>query len=315
VQVISLHTRPYAACLSHNLTFRLPYGLDLLIEDELVHPSLLAANSRPHPYPIISLVHHLRLSEAHPGWRAVERRYLASVDGFIFNSRTTRGTVQAIVGGTHPHLLAYPPTDRFGTPLTEEMIITRATLPGPLRLVFLGNLIPRKGLHTLLEAIASLPAGSVCLDVIGSRTFDRSYARKMEARVGALRLENCVRFLGVLEYLALKKQLEGYHVLGLPSSYEGFGMAYLEGMGFGLPAIATTAGAAGEIITDGITGYLVASGDASQVADRLRTLSADRDRLGRMSLNALHHFSTWPTWEQTADNINAFLVDMVGVHG
>ena len=90
VEIISLPWRNYAAHLTDNFHFRLPPGLDLLIQDELNHPSLISANSRSHPYPIISLIHHLRCSEQRPAWqnwfyRIIEKRYLNSVDGFIFN--------------------------------------------------------------------------------------------------------------------------------------------------------------------------------------------------------------------------------------
>jgi hypothetical protein len=78
VEIISLPWRNYAAHLTDNFRFSLPRGLDLLIQDELNHPSLLSANRKPHPYPAISLVHHLRCSELRPKWqnlfyRAIER--------------------------------------------------------------------------------------------------------------------------------------------------------------------------------------------------------------------------------------------------
>src|SRR5512139_3888486 len=70
VEIISLPWRSYGAHLTDNLWFRLPgHGanrskkFDILIQDELNHPSLLFANRRRHPYPVISLVHHLRSSE------------------------------------------------------------------------------------------------------------------------------------------------------------------------------------------------------------------------------------------------------------
>ncbi|MFL7868236.1 MAG: glycosyltransferase family 1 protein, partial [Anaerolineales bacterium] len=51
VEIISLPWRNYAAHLTDNFHFRLPPDLDLLIQDELNHPSLLSANSRPRSYP------------------------------------------------------------------------------------------------------------------------------------------------------------------------------------------------------------------------------------------------------------------------
>ena len=105
-----------------------PRGLDtLIIEDELNHPSLLFANRRQHPYPVISLVHHLRCSELRPKWqndlyRVVEKKYLQSVDGFIFNSKTTESVVNGIIENSKPSIVAYPPTDRFGDAISESEV-------------------------------------------------------------------------------------------------------------------------------------------------------------------------------------------------
>src|SRR5512138_1993944 len=94
VEIISLPWRNYLSHLTDNFHVRLPLNLDILIQDELNHPSLICANRGRHPYPIVSLVHHLRCSELRSPWqntfyRVVERKYLQSVDGFIFNSKTT----------------------------------------------------------------------------------------------------------------------------------------------------------------------------------------------------------------------------------
>ena len=75
-------------------------------------------------------------------------------------------------------------------------------------------------------------------------------------------LSSIVHFHGSLDNAPLIELLKQSHVLVVPSSYEGFGIVYLEGMGFGLPAIGTTAGAAGEIITHGENGYLIQPDDA-----------------------------------------------------
>jgi hypothetical protein len=69
VEIFPLPWRNYAAHLADNLHFRLPPNLDILIQDELNHPSLIAANAGKHPYPIISLVHHLLCSELRPKWQ------------------------------------------------------------------------------------------------------------------------------------------------------------------------------------------------------------------------------------------------------
>src|SRR5215211_2145573 len=77
VEIISLPWRNYAAHLTDNLWFRLPpQNFDILIQDELNHSSLILANRQKHPYPIISLVHHLRASELRPAWQNVFYRMI-----------------------------------------------------------------------------------------------------------------------------------------------------------------------------------------------------------------------------------------------
>lgn len=320
VEVISLPWRNYFLHLTDNLRFRLPHGLDVVIEDELNHPSLLAANRRRHTpapdrgCPIISLVHNLRSLEPRPGWqnafyRQVERGYLDSVDGFIFNSETTRQAVHDLAGRGKPHVVATPGGDRLGS-LTSELIEARAAKVPPLRVLFLANVTPLKGLHVLLEAISGQRL-AVSVDVVGSLTVDSKYAGEMQRFAIVHGLSLIVRFHGILDGEALTEKIKQAHVLVIPSSYEGFGIAYLEGMAFGLPAIGTAAGAIPQLITDGENGYLVAPGDSEMLAERLAELASNRELLTRLSLNALKRYQSQPTWEQSAGKIRNFLLDMI----
>jgi glycosyltransferase involved in cell wall biosynthesis len=316
VHVFSIPWRNYSAHLSDNLSFRLPPELDILIQDELCHPSLIGANRSPHPYPIISLVHHLRSSEAHPRlqnsfYRFIERNYLRSADGFIFSSKTTRQAVHALIGDAKPSLVAYPPTDRFKRGLAKAVVAGRANQRGPLRILFVGNLIPRKGLP-VLSAISGLPAGSVSLSVAGSLQADPVYAKKITEQVAGSSLKDFVTFHGVLEDGSLRKEYEAAQLLVVPSSYEGFGIVYLEGMAFGLPAIGTTAGGAGEIIRHGENGFLIPPGDAAALSVYLITLMTDRNVLTQLSLGALTSVRQSPGWDQTMENIHDFLSRKVG---
>lgn len=313
VHIISLPWRNYAAHLSDNISFRLPPNLDILIQDELNHPSLIAANQHK-PYPVVSLVHHLRCSELRPAWqnnfyRLVERRYLQSVDGFIFNSQTTRKVVTSLMGNKKPAIVAYPPTDRFGAALPEAFVLSRATEPAPLRLLFIGNVIPRKGLETLLEALRR-SGTAFHLDVVGSIVSDPAYGAKMQA-IAATIAGSTVDFHGPLDNLPLIEKMRSAQVMVVPSSYEGFGIVYLEGMAFGLPAIGTTAGAAGEIIAEGETGFLVHPGDAETLATRLEALSANRGLLAQLARNALQRYQQQHSWQQTAGEIREFLQKMI----
>ena len=315
VEIISLPWRNYAAHLMDNFHFRLPRGFALIIEDELNHPSLLKANGQEHSYPVVSLIHNLHSLEPRSAWqnalyRVVERSYLNSVDGIIFNSNTTCDAVQALIGDQKPFIVANPPTDRFGSHLNENLIRTRANESNPLRLLFLGNVIPLKGLHVLLNALR-YSAFDFRLDIVGSLTVDPTYARKMQEKVSAYGVSSKVFFHGILDNEPLIDRLEFAQVMVMPSSYEGFGIAYLEGMGFGLPAIGTTSGAASEFIMNGMNGYLIPPENSAVLAERLTTLANDRELLARMSINVLKRYQGQPTWEETADCIRDFLLDVI----
>jgi len=310
VEIISLPWRNYAAHLTDNFRFRLPQNLDILIQDELNHPSIIGANWGKHPYPVVSLVHHLRCSEHRPRWqnrfyRVVEKKYLQSVDGFIFNSLTTQRVVNSVAENSKPSIVAFPPTDRFGDAIAENEIIKRAQSE-PLRILFVGNLIERKGLHTLLDALGQISNLSYRLDVVGSLDADPVYAKAMQEKAASL--PSSVTFHSALENAPLTRLLRQAHILVVPSSYEGFGIVYLEGMGFGLPAIGTTAGAASEIITDGETGYLIQPNDSSTLASRLADLARDRGLLTRLSLEARRRYLRQPKWTETAEQIREFLL-------
>ncbi|MFH1382940.1 MAG: glycosyltransferase family 4 protein [Chloroflexota bacterium] len=320
VSVVSLAWRNYARHLGDNLSPSLLNRLvhlpvDILLQDELNHPSLFRLNRRLRArvsYPIISIVHHLHSNEARPAWqntiyRWIENRYLSTVDGFVFNSQTTRSTVESLVGAGRPSVVAYPAADRLCPDITDEQIAERARQSGPFRIIFLGNVIPRKGLHTLLDALEQLPENNWTLTVVGSLQVDKAYAWAMRRRAARPDLAERVLFLGPVPDAVLIDKLGESHLLVVPSSYEGFGIVYLEGMGFGLPAIASTAGGSREIVTPGEDGFLVSPGDSTTLAQRLRELNEDRERLLTMSLNARRHYVSHLTWQKTAKHIRAFL--------
>jgi glycosyltransferase involved in cell wall biosynthesis len=372
VELIAQPWRSYAGRLAENFnsnTLRQVEVLrpDILLQDELNHPSLSWLNRRlqtgwtGEQKPLtVAIVHHLRTSEQRPAWQnrlyaIPERSYLKSVDGFIFNSQTTadsvlqpgvlrprserqgdsKSSLSAVEGGSSetpgflrpsqehmendelsnqhhiPSVIAYPAGDRFRPQIDETEIAARAHNPGPLHLVFLGNLIERKGLHNLLEALASLPPGTAELEVIGSPAPEPAYARRIQARASRPDLAGRVRFTGALDDEALASRLRRAQLLVVPSSYEGYGIAYLEGMSFGLPAIAGNLGAAWEIITPGKNGFLVAPGDRAGLAEQIASLGADRGRLQAMSLAARQRFLAQPSWDQTAQVIREFLLKLL----
>ena len=289
--------------------------VDLWLQDELNHPSLFWFNHtlrKRHPAPIVSIVHHLRSSETHPlpllmMYRRIERVYLVSVDALLVNSHTTLSTVQSLEPTSRPAYVAYPAADHLPAfpEIDAETIAARALLADRLRVLFVGNLIPRKGVHVLLDSLA-LVGREIELTVVGKFDIRDHYANFLQQKVNALNLHSQVRFVGRVDDGTLVSLYRSHHIFVAPS-YEGFGIVYLEAQRFGLPVIALTIGAASEAVIDGSTGVLVKPGDSAAIAAALRRLSSDRDRLLAMGLAARLRYTLHPTWNESMSGVVRWL--------
>jgi len=313
VEVVELPWRAYPRGLLDNasptIRDRLRVDVDVMVQDELAHPSLVLAN-RDLPYPIVSVVHHLRASEPRrlsPLYRAVERRYLATVDGVVCNSAATRDAVTALGVDPDATVVAPPAGDRFDPAIDDAAIGERAD-ERPLRVAFVGNIAPRKGLDTLVEGVARAEA-AVELTVVG-RAVDEGHVADVRRLVRERGLGDRVRFAGRLSDADLGDTLRESHVLAVPSRYEGFGIVYLEGMSFGLPAVASRAGGAAETVADGETGVLVDPDDPDAVARALEGFAADPDRLAEMGRAARRRYERHPSWEETTARVRGLLADV-----
>jgi len=324
VEVISLVRRNYCSHLTDNasrplLRRLLEAKFDILIQDELNHPSLFLVNpklKRRLHYPIVTLVHLLRSSESRPAWLnrlygAVERKYFKTLDGAIFNCNTTRATVEHLLGGDFPGVVAYPGRDNFDYGFSPEKVARRALQPGPLRIIFLANVVPGKGLNTLIEALGQMPPGSWRLMVVGSLTMDPSYSHGIRNQIARAGLSDYVELVGAVPNHEVPDYLGRNQILVVPSRYEALGIVYLEAMGLGLPVIATTAGGAHEVVSHREAGFLTPPGDANMLALYLRQIDQDRERLVEMGLAAYKRVNAHPTWDQSFGRIRDFLESLV----
>ena len=326
VTIISLPWRNYISHCLDNFSVDLKKRLlnipvDILVQDELNHPSLFwlipEIKSKVN-YPMISLVHHLRSSEKFPIWEKllyakVEEKYLNAMDGFILNSQTTSETVQnlGVDVSQRPSIVAYPGGGRLAASTSMKEIEKRAYGKDPLKIIFVGNLISRKGLHSLVGALSKVPKDKWKLTVIGRTDVDLKYTKKIYEMIQRFNLMDRIDLLGSQDDEALKTLLQNSHILAVPSSYEGFGIVYMEAMSFGLPVIAGSLGAVGEIVTDGIEGFLVEHNEENSLVNRINCFIDDRSLVVKMGERALQRYQRHPSWEQSMHNIREFLRKMV----
>jgi glycosyltransferase involved in cell wall biosynthesis len=313
---------------------------DIVIEDELAHPSLFRRGlgravaptlTPPLPRPArVALVHNLRSRQPRESLRAVkarvERRYLRDVDALMAVCQSTLDDARALAGGPaggpgpgFPTLVVHPGRDHVAPDVDNARVAARAAQPGPLRILHVASGVPAKGLDRLLDACAlalAEPRGYLgadfgsdfdfTLDVVGSWPRPR-WRDAMERRIAARGLASRVRLHGELAGRALHDVFRRSHVLALPSDREAYSLACLEALGFGLPVLATSVGGLGELVTDGCEGFLLEPRDVTAWARMLRHLATDRGALAAAGCAALARYRAHRTWREVAISVEEFL--------
>jgi glycosyltransferase involved in cell wall biosynthesis len=100
----------------------------------------------------------------------------------------------------------------------------------------------------------------------------------------------------------------------MPSRAEAWGLAALEAMAYGVPVIASDVGGLAEIVNPAEGGRLVPAGDATALADAIKTAAADREHLRAAGIKGRERARGFST-EQTAERTEAFyrrLLDAAG---
>jgi N-acetyl-alpha-D-glucosaminyl L-malate synthase BshA len=112
---------------------------------------------------------------------------------------------------------------------------------------------------------------------------DRGHAERLARE---LKVDRNVTFLGKQDHV--ERLLPQAHVLLMPSELEGFGLAALEAMACGVPAVATNVGGVPELISHGVDGFLEKPGDIAAQAARVIALLSDANLYDKMAQAARH---------------------------
>jgi len=164
-----------------------------------------------------------------------------------------------------------------------------------LALVTIAHLQPRKRHATVLRALALLaPEIRPTYLVIG----DGEEREPLERLALQLGLGDRVRFTGQLPNEQALRELAGCDLFVMPGVQEPFGVAFVEAMAAGLPAIGGRGeGGPQDIVAAGEGMLLATPGDAQELAELLRRLHHDRDELRRLGAAARETVAANFTWE------------------
>lgn len=171
---------------------------------------------------------------------------------------------------------------------------------GNLKVLFVGRLEERKGIHYLIEAVPKIVKAfpKVSFIIIGA---DTNNARGQTSTLAELqRLVKqcgCSDNVSFIPYVPLSQIPDYYRsadISVVPSLYDNAPCTVLEGMSSGKPVVTTSAGGSKEYVVHGESGFVVAPKDAEALANVISELLVDSEKRLLMGSNArkriLEHF-------------------------
>ncbi len=241
---------------------------------------------------------------------------LQAADKIIVNSEFLRRVVMAKAPEVSSKLhVIYPGVDtsRFVSRYSadgaaaRERLRAKRGLSGKKVVLFIGRLIPLKGVHHLLRVAPQLAKlhPDLVIVVVGSPFYGShrktAYARKLEQMAKAC--PGHVRFVPYVPYHEVPGWMLVSDVAVVPSgAREAFGLVNVEAMSCGIPVVATRAGGMKEIIRHGSTGYLVNQNRiGTELKERLHHLLSNRSLREHMGRRSRERVEQTFTWRHTAD--------------
>ena len=228
------------------------------------------------------LLPKLKDSPGHMQWKDEE---LDLADFVFVPSQHVRHSLTGVVPDEKIRVINY------GAPPVRSRKPVSCDSNRPLRVLFVGALIQRKGIGYLLDAIDQL-GSQVKLTIIGGRFQANSRVDEACSRW---------RWFESLPHSRVLDLMQEADVLVLPSLTEGCALVVLEALACGLPVIVTPNTGSLEFVRDGCEGFVVPIGSSDAIADRLNALNRDRELLAAMSRNA-HATAAEKSWESYRAN-------------
>ncbi|HLH56775.1 MAG TPA: glycosyltransferase family 4 protein [Verrucomicrobiae bacterium] len=223
----------------------------------------------------------LEESQRWPGWARVESRMSSgywdriraewdTADLVLVNSEWSRGALVR-QGVSRDKLVVVPLALESGPADNPPLDRT----PGNLKILWLGSVILRKGIQYLAEAARILRGRKLEFLVAGPIGISEQAIRS---------LPDNMRLIGPVTRDQVGRLYSEAHVFVLPTISDGFGITQLEAMAHGLPVVATPN--CGQVVTDGVDGFIVPARDPEALADALERIEAAPGLLREFSVRA-----------------------------
>ena len=202
------------------------------------------------------------------------RRLMLAAARFAFRRADALRVISTSTSERARHYAPELPQVRFMT-FSDTDIFQQAARRIPVEeaadIVYAGVLIPRKGVHHLLNAFARLGHPSAQLHLVGHAE-NTDYADSLKQQAQSLGISDRVQFCGAVTQSELADFFAGARVMVLPSLSEGLGRVVVEAMLLGTPVIGSRVGGIPDMIQDGKNGLLVAPGNEAALTAALQQI-------------------------------------------
>ena len=179
------------------------------------------------------------------------------------------------------------------------------------KLLYAGQMIPQKGVHTAIAALGLLAKEKNFSDLslsIAGGGLHPDYEKKLREQAAQLGLNDRVNFLGRVPRAELPRVYAEHDALVFPSEWdEPFAITPLEAIASGLAVIGTTTGGSGELFRNRETAMTFTAGDAADCARAIRELCGDGELFQKISSNAQRAVREKHTLDAMVDKIERSL--------
>lgn len=172
------------------------------------------------------------------------------------------------------------------------------------RLLFVGTIEPRKGVHLLLEALTHVNK-DYRLHLVG-KTVDIPYLHQLKHYISAHGLTDKVVFEGAMDTEQLRQSYEQAEVFVFPSQLEGYGMVLVEAMQHGLPIVAFDNTAMPYSIHDGMNGYLAQNRNTVEMAEKIEKILGNLPERQKIQNGIRQHLRQLHTYDDFVAAIHSF---------
>ena len=218
----------------------------------------------------VCVIQHLHGPVSEPDLVSVPKIAFSKADAVVASSRAVAMSVHA------------PNTRVIYAGIDTSTAPPVPSAEGMFRVGVLSRLVPLKRIESVIQATARIAANGIEIqtEICGEGPSEPA----LRSLANQLKISDRVKFLGWRT--DVRTLMAKWHLLAMPSMYEGFPIAALEAMAAGRAVVASRVGGLPELIEDGVSGILIPADDSDALEGAIRELALNRQRLLNLGYEA-----------------------------